>query len=242
MLTASTLALITKGGSEVVVRKILNYTPHVVTIYREERVIHSYPSLGCARVVTKEEKSAHILGIPIKQITERRVEGLPAPEEGTVYIVSSIVACCLDGVRNDLLVPDTYASSVKVDDVIVGTTRFISYSDVDFEPTSLASFMETYQLRNLFPEISSIKDFNPLYLYYKGIAEAGGHWPEKNDMQRWTLLTLDEAVNALTQRNLISKYVSATDANTAANNYIYSHAEVVVCSRYYYFCYNYLTV
>lgn len=82
MLTASTLALITKGGSEVVVRKILNYTPHVVTIYRGERVIHSYPSLGCARVVTKEEKSAHILGIPIKQITERRVEGLPAPEEG----------------------------------------------------------------------------------------------------------------------------------------------------------------
>lgn len=242
MLTASTLALITKGGSEVVVRKILNYTPHVVTLYRGERVIHSYPSLGCARVVTKEEKSAHILGIPIKQITERRVEGLPAPEEGTVYIVSSIVACCLDGVRNDLLVPDTYASSVKVDDVIVGTTRFVSYSDVDFEPTSLASFMETYQLRNLFPEISGIKDFNPLYLYYKGIVEAGGHWPEKNDMRRWTLLTLDEAVNALTQRNLISKYISATDANTAANNYIYSHAEVVVCSRYYYFCYNYLTV
>lgn len=239
---ASAFIFYDESGSEVVVRKILNYTPHVVTIYRGERVLYSYPSLGCARVVTKEEKSAHILGIPIKQITDRRVEGLPAPEEGTVYIVSSIVACCLECIRNDLLVPDTYASSVKVDDVIVGTTRFVSYSEVDFEPTSLTSFMETYQLRNLFPEVSNIKDFNPLYLYYKGIAEAGGRWQEKNDIQHWTLLTLDEAVNALTQRNLISKYVSAKDANITANNYIYSHAEVVVCSGQYYFCYNYLTM
>lgn len=119
-------------GRAVVVRKILNYTPHVVTIYRGERVLHSYPSLGCARVVTKEEKSASIFGIPIKQITDRDVEGLPAPEEGTIYIVSSIVAWRLAGVRNDLVVPDTYNSGVKTDDAIVGATRFITYSEVDF--------------------------------------------------------------------------------------------------------------
>lgn len=81
-----------------VVRKILNYTPHVVTIYRGERVLHSYPSLGCARVVTKEEKSASIFGIPIKQITDRDVEGLPAPEEGTIYIVS--LYCSLEVSRS----------------------------------------------------------------------------------------------------------------------------------------------
>lgn len=163
----------------VVVRKILNYTPHVVTIYRGERVLHSYPSLGCARVVTKEEKSASIFGIPIKQITDRDVEGLPAPEEGTIYIVSSIVAWRLAGVRNDLVVPDTYNSGVKTDDAIVGATRFITYSEVDFEPTTLTSFMETYQLRSVFPKVDHLKDFNPLYLYYKGIAEAGGRWPDK---------------------------------------------------------------
>lgn len=224
----------------VVVRKILNYTPHVVTIYRGERVLHSYPSLGCARVVTKEEKSASIFGIPIKQITDRDVEGLPAPEEGTIYIVSSIVAWRLAGVRNDLVVPDTYNSGVKTDDAIVGATRFITYSEVDFEPTTLTSFMETYQLRSVFPKVDHLKDFNLLYLYYKGIAEAGGRRPDKSDMRHWSLLTLDEVVNALTQRDLLTKYVSAKDANTAASNYIYSHAEVVVCSGAYYFCYNYL--
>lgn len=223
-----------------VVRKILNYTPHVVTIYRGERVLHSYPSLGCARVMTKEEKSASIFGIPIKQITNREVEGLPASEEGTIYIVSSIVALTLAGIRNDLVVPDTYNSSVKTNDAIVGATRFVTYSESDFELTTLTSFMETYQLRNVFPKVEQLKDFNPLYLYYKGIAEAGGRWPEKNDMQNWTLLTLDEVVNSLTQRELITKYVSARDANIAASNYIYSHAEVVVYSGSYYFCYNYL--
>lgn len=56
----------------VVVRKILNYTPHVVTIYRGERVLHSYPSLGCAMVMTKEEKSASILVFPLnKSQTEK---------------------------------------------------------------------------------------------------------------------------------------------------------------------------
>lgn len=142
-----------------VVRKILNYTPHVVTIYRGERVLHSYPSLGCARVMTKEEKSASIFGIPIKQITNREVEGLPASEEGTIYIVSSIVALTLAGIRNDLVVPDTYNSSVKTNDAIVGATRFVTYSESDFEPTTLTSFMETYQLRNVFPKVEQLKDF-----------------------------------------------------------------------------------
>lgn len=165
---------------------------------------------------------------------------MPASEEGTIYIVSSIVALTLAGIRNDLVVPDTYNSSVKTNDAIVGATRFVTYSESDFEPTTLTSFMETYQLRNVFPKVEQLKDFNPLYMYYKGIAEAGGRWPEKNDMQNWTLLTLDEVVNSLTQRELITKYVSARDANTAASNYIYSHAEVVVYSGSYYFCYNYL--
>lgn len=87
---------------------------------------------------------------------------------------------------------------MKTNDAIVGATRFVTYSEPDFEPTTLTSFMETYQLRNVFPKVEQLEDFNPLYLYYKGIAEAGGRWPEKNDMQNWTLLTLDEVVNSLT--------------------------------------------
>ena len=128
----------------------------------------------------------------------------------------SIVAWRLAGVRNDLVVPDTYNSGVKTDDAIVGATRFITYSEVDFEPTTLTSFMETYQLRSVFPKVDHLKDFNPLYLYYKGIAEAGGRWPDKSDMRHWSLLTLDEVVNTLTQRDLLTKYVSAKDANIAA--------------------------
>ena len=56
------------------------------------------------------------------------VEGLPAPEEGTIYIVSALVAGRVGGTRDDVFSPGTGPADNAVRDPhgrIVGVTRLI---------------------------------------------------------------------------------------------------------------------
>jgi len=94
--------------------KLVNLTPHPVHLYGtpadgNDLVLHEpIPSVGVARVAASTE----VIGstgwahgpVPIIRQTLGQVEGLPAPVDGTRYIVSRMVALAATD-RRDLLVP-----------------------------------------------------------------------------------------------------------------------------------------
>jgi len=90
--------------------KIVNLTPHSIILYTDEgKKIEIPPSGTIARV----HESTEIIGkiqvetdgnIPVIRKTLGQVENLPEPREGTIYIVSLIVAQALAGTRSDVYV------------------------------------------------------------------------------------------------------------------------------------------
>ena len=96
--------------------KVINLTPHSITFFQKNLEEHNtmtelmtVPPCGqLARVTTKTvvvSEGMPGLPIPVTATEFGEVEGLPAPEEDTIYIVSSIVAQrCRD--RNDVFIPN----------------------------------------------------------------------------------------------------------------------------------------
>ncbi len=83
----------------------VNLTPHDVTIVVSEEERFTIPFSGCVvRVSLVQEDLPSVAGIPVVRSTFGRVEGLPSPVEGTVYIVSSMTASAVGG-RSDLYTP-----------------------------------------------------------------------------------------------------------------------------------------
>ena len=92
--------------------KIVNLTPHEVTIYLPSGEVKRIPPSGVvARVQTFREEVGELNGIPLVTVRYGEVEGLPSsPEPDTYYIVSVLVAQALQGKpewHGKLLVPDT---------------------------------------------------------------------------------------------------------------------------------------
>lgn len=82
--------------------KVVNLTPHTIN---EVTTGTSYPPSGqVARVAQVTVKAGEHDGVPMYKSTFGKVEGLPEPEEGTIYIVS---AMALNGVvgRDDVVSP-----------------------------------------------------------------------------------------------------------------------------------------
>ncbi|KNZ70326.1 hypothetical protein Tfer_0886 [Thermincola ferriacetica] len=93
------------------IKKIINLTPHPVTLVREDGAAVEIPSAAeklprCSE--TSEQIGEIFIGdlrIPVIRKSLGRVENLPDPEEGTFYIVSLAVAQAARH-RRDLLVPN----------------------------------------------------------------------------------------------------------------------------------------
>ena len=108
--------------------KLVNLTPHALVVRLNdgtERRIE--PSGTIARVATTAREVGTVNGIPVVETTYGDIEGLPAPEDGTVYIVSSLVlAAARASGRADVLAPDTSPESAIRDDAgrIVAVRRF----------------------------------------------------------------------------------------------------------------------
>lgn len=80
-----------------------NYTPHTVRLMSDATTtVAEYPSLGVARVATKVADTDTEY---VKTVAYGAVEGLPDPEEGTLYIVSALVRAASE--RKDLVSPAT---------------------------------------------------------------------------------------------------------------------------------------
>ncbi|GIV86608.1 MAG: hypothetical protein KatS3mg054_0637 [Chloroflexus sp.] len=104
----------------------VNLTPHTITIVHNDAKIEIPPSGNVARVTSSMEVVGEINGIPVSRATYGSVEGLPAPQDGTVYIVSSLVLSALAGSRPDVVAPDTSPTGAVRDEAgrIVGVRGF----------------------------------------------------------------------------------------------------------------------
>lgn len=89
--------------------KIINLTPHDVTLVISEERSVTFPTYSTVRpiprVSTKTVSDGDIDGYPLTRTQYGEVEDLPEPKEGTWYIVSALVAGrCPD--RTDLVIPN----------------------------------------------------------------------------------------------------------------------------------------
>lgn len=104
--------------------KIINLTPHDVDICDDYgNIIKTYKASG---QIARESQRAVVVdcidGIPLKVSRSAHIVGLPEPEEGTLYIVSTVLRnACKD--RLDLISP---ATKVRVNGRVVGCTSFMS--------------------------------------------------------------------------------------------------------------------
>lgn len=85
--------------------KLINLTPHDITIVRPDRNILILASGSLARVSAKTETIGELDGIPVTETVFGEVEGLPAPKDGVAYIVSSLVAGRVPE-RSDVFIPN----------------------------------------------------------------------------------------------------------------------------------------
>ena len=90
--------------------KIINLTPHPINFLdAENRVILTVPSSGVARAAQRRESIGTIdadgVTLPVTRSVFGAVDGLPAPEAGTIYVVSAITAQAVPE-REDVLIVD----------------------------------------------------------------------------------------------------------------------------------------
>ena len=85
--------------------QIINLTPHAITLVCGKLPM-TIPSSGVvARVSSHTEVIGNIGDIPITRTAYSAVEGLPEPEEDTIYIVSALVAQRVPE-RGDVFIPN----------------------------------------------------------------------------------------------------------------------------------------
>lgn len=86
---------------------IINLTPHAVTFFAQdgETVLNTIPSSGIAIAEQKKENIGVINGIPVWKTSYGKVDGLPSPQENTIYIVPVLTAQAASG-RDDLFIVD----------------------------------------------------------------------------------------------------------------------------------------
>ena len=113
--------------------KIVNLTPHAITIILPDgQKLEIPPSGTVARVSVKAKEVGKLeyagMEVPIVKLEYGDVVGLPEPQEGTIYLVSTLVLMALKdkGIkRNDVFSPDTSPESAIRDSQgrIIGVRR-----------------------------------------------------------------------------------------------------------------------
>ena len=89
---------------------ILNLTPHIVVVLGADgtQVAELPPTGRVARVATTVEDAGEIAGIPVVKTRFGEIIDLPEPEDGTFFVVSSLLAGAAKETgrgASDLLVP-----------------------------------------------------------------------------------------------------------------------------------------
>ena len=87
--------------------KIINLTAHSITFFDAAGnvILTVEPSGQVARCSVAREKIGDINGIPVNKSRFGKVENLPEPQEGAIYIVSSLTAQAVPE-REDVFITD----------------------------------------------------------------------------------------------------------------------------------------
>lgn len=82
----------------------VNLTPHALNIKKNDDTIFTLPSESFVRATQTQNKVKEIDNINFYETVYGKVEGLPEPQEGTIYIVSLITKMACPE-RDDLVTP-----------------------------------------------------------------------------------------------------------------------------------------
>lgn len=93
--------------------RIVNLTPHAISVIHTDGTTHTFePSGTVARVTTTQTALESVSGFAVNQTVWGAVENLPEPTPGVVFLVSGMVlGQCLD--RPDVVGPDSGPSAVR---------------------------------------------------------------------------------------------------------------------------------
>jgi hypothetical protein len=109
--------------------KFVNLTPHDIVVFNQNGMVTlKVPASGqIARVTTTKDFVKDLSGVPVYTIAYGDVDGLPAPQDGVIYIVSALVAQAVAGKRLDVVAPDTSDPVRDKDGRIIGVKGFITF-------------------------------------------------------------------------------------------------------------------
>lgn len=103
----------------------VNCTPHAITV-EWDTGLETYPASGILpRCATVRSAAMMFSGLRVVRQSLGPVEGLPAPAEGTTYIVSGMVLAALAGTRPDVVAPDTGSDAIREGGQIVAVRGFV---------------------------------------------------------------------------------------------------------------------
>jgi len=110
--------------------QLINLTPHPLVLLCVTGTQRVPQSGNIARVRHEQVALDTVSGVPVYATEYKEIEGLPAPQDGVTYIVSSLIQHALKqhGLdRPDVLSPGTGPndSAVKENNRIVAVTRLV---------------------------------------------------------------------------------------------------------------------
>ena len=104
--------------------QILNLTPHIVKIHLNDSHRIILPETGqVARVKFTTRYLRTINEIPVHERLVERINALPKPKAGVIYVVSSILQDNIDEDRDDLVTPSRSSAWLSSDGRIMETSR-----------------------------------------------------------------------------------------------------------------------
>ena len=102
---------------------VVNLTPHKIVVETAAGRVEFAPSGQVARITSRPEVAGEIDGIPVTRTIFGPVEGLPEPQAGVTFVVSSLVAGRVPN-RPDVVAPDTGPTAIRVNGQIVAVRGF----------------------------------------------------------------------------------------------------------------------
>jgi len=105
--------------------KIVNLTPHTITVELPDGTRQSFESSGVARCSVKNVVVDEIGGIPVSTAEYGDVVGLPEPQADTIYIASMLVAQRAN--RADVVGPDSGPTAIRENGLVVAVRGFVRY-------------------------------------------------------------------------------------------------------------------
>jgi hypothetical protein len=107
-------------------QRLVNLTPHDIVVNRGGFKITLPPERNPVRVKHEWSYCGTLAGIDVVETSHNNLENVPLPEEGTIFVVSTLAAMLLR--RKDVVAPDTGPTATRSSGKVMSITRFQRYS------------------------------------------------------------------------------------------------------------------